>query len=156
MRLWTIHPRYLDRQGLTALWREGLLAQTVLLGKTKGYTHHPQLSRFRNLCSPVAGIAAYLESVHAESVARGYHFNRSLIQNRRMQKRIVETRGQLLFEWHHLLSKLRKRSPDIFAGLRTIREPECHPLFEIIPGEVKDWEKGHQNVEKEKRRFRQD
>jgi len=30
MRLWTIHPKYLDRQGLLALWREALLAQKVL------------------------------------------------------------------------------------------------------------------------------
>ena len=29
MRLWSLHPRYLDRQGLTALWREGLLARAV-------------------------------------------------------------------------------------------------------------------------------
>ena len=31
MRLWSIHPKYLDRQGLLAVWREGLLAQKVLL-----------------------------------------------------------------------------------------------------------------------------
>jgi hypothetical protein len=31
MRLWSIHPKYLDRQGLLAVWREGLLAQSVLL-----------------------------------------------------------------------------------------------------------------------------
>ncbi|MFP3226243.1 MAG: pyrimidine dimer DNA glycosylase/endonuclease V [Sulfolobaceae archaeon] len=32
MRLWSIHPKYLDTQGLLGLWREGLLAQKVLLG----------------------------------------------------------------------------------------------------------------------------
>lgn len=31
MRLWSIHQSYLDRQGLLAVWREGLLAQGVLL-----------------------------------------------------------------------------------------------------------------------------
>jgi len=25
MRLWTLHPKYLDARGLVALWREGLL-----------------------------------------------------------------------------------------------------------------------------------
>jgi len=30
MRLWSLHPRYLDAKGLVALWREGLLAQKVL------------------------------------------------------------------------------------------------------------------------------
>ena len=36
MRLWSLHPRYLDAKGLVALWREGLLAQAVLKGQTKG------------------------------------------------------------------------------------------------------------------------
>nr|WP_243687290.1 pyrimidine dimer DNA glycosylase/endonuclease V [Methanobacterium formicicum] len=48
MRLWSLHPKYLDVKGLVALWREGLLARAVLKGKTKGYTNHPQLIRFKN------------------------------------------------------------------------------------------------------------
>lgn len=142
MRLWTIHPCYLDRQGLLAVWREALLAQAVLLGRTKGYTRHPQLVRFREQRSPVAAVASYLQSVHDESVVRRYRFNHSLIRKPRMKTRIRETRGQLLFEWSHLLSKLRTRSPDAFARLRRIRNPEPHPLFEIIPGKVRNWEKG--------------
>lgn len=142
MRIWTIHPRYLDRHGLLAVWREALLAQAVLLGKTKGYTHHPQLVRFRKQRSPAAGIASYLVSVHAESIVRNYHFDYSLIHRYRMRKSIPETYGQLLFEWNHFLSKIRKRSPDTFARIQGITEPEPHPLFEIVPGEVQDWEKG--------------
>lgn len=46
MRLWSISPQYLDTKGLLALWREGLLAQNVLLGLTKGYRSHPQCTRF--------------------------------------------------------------------------------------------------------------
>jgi hypothetical protein len=37
MRIWTISPAQLDRAGLVALWREALLAQAVLSGKTRGY-----------------------------------------------------------------------------------------------------------------------
>ncbi|MEM3714836.1 MAG: pyrimidine dimer DNA glycosylase/endonuclease V [Nitrososphaeria archaeon] len=40
MRLWSIHPKYLDQKGLVACWREGLLAKKVLLGKVKGYKNH--------------------------------------------------------------------------------------------------------------------
>ena len=29
MRIWSIHPRYLDARGLVALWREALLARAV-------------------------------------------------------------------------------------------------------------------------------
>ena len=63
MRLWTLHPKYLDAQGLVALWREGLLARAVLRGMTKGYRHHPQLQRFRAHASPRAAINLYLEGV---------------------------------------------------------------------------------------------
>jgi Pyrimidine dimer DNA glycosylase (EC 3.2.2.17)/DNA-(apurinic or apyrimidinic site) lyase (EC 4.2.99.18) len=52
MRLWSIHPKYLDVQGLLGLWREGLLAQKVLLGETKGYRNHPQLIRFKRTSDP--------------------------------------------------------------------------------------------------------
>jgi len=141
MRLWTVHPRYLDRQGLLALWRESLLAQAVLLGRTKGYIHHPQLTRFRGQPSPVASISTYLEAVHNESVRRGYHFDQIKIQPHSIPKRIPETHGQLLYEWEHLKSKLSGRSPECFLEIRYITEPEPHPLFEIIPGGVRDWEK---------------
>ena len=124
-----------------ALWREGLLAQAVLLGRTRGYVHHPQLTRFRSQPSPVASIAAYLEAVHGESARRGYHFDQTKIQPDRVHKRILETHGQLLYEWDHFKSKLSERSPECFLKIRNITDPEPHPLFEIIPGDVRDWEK---------------
>lgn len=145
MRIWTVHPRYLDRQGLVALWREGLLAQAVLLGRTKGYMHHPQLVRFQAQRSPVAAIATYLAFVHEESCQRGYSFDFDRIQRRRMRKSIPETRGQLLYEWSHLLAKVKRRSPEQFASIRHISEPLCHPLFEIVQGETRHWEKVPQN-----------
>jgi hypothetical protein len=72
MRLWTIHPRYLDSQGLVALWRESLLARGALRGKTRGYRHHPQLARFLAHPSPRYAIKAYLAAIHTEATARGY------------------------------------------------------------------------------------
>ena len=50
MRLWSIHPKYLDPAGLTACWREGLLAREVLCGRTSGYRNHPQLARLTVSC----------------------------------------------------------------------------------------------------------
>jgi len=49
-----------------------------------------------------------------------------------------------MFEWGHLRAKLRLRSPAIFASLQHITEPASHPLFEIVPGAVRDWEKHEQ------------
>jgi len=63
MRIWSIHPRHLDPRGLVTLWREGLLARAVLLGKTRGYRQHPQLDRWKSTRDPVAAIEAYLSRI---------------------------------------------------------------------------------------------
>ena len=141
MRIWTLHPQYLDRQGLLALWREGLLAQAVLLGKTRGYLHHPQLARFRKQHDPVAAIAAYLAVVHREAVRRGYDFDANKINKRRNQSRITETRGQLLYEWQHLKKKLILRGTSGPSEVAKVQEPRPHPLFRIVSGQVRNGEK---------------
>jgi len=142
MRLWTIHPRHLDAVGLVALWREALLAQAVLLGRTRGYTRHPQLQRFQTAADPVASIADYLRCVAREATSRGYTFNAALIvaSARPVRRRIPETRGQLLYEWEHLGRKLRRRSPGWYRDRVAGAEPTSHPLFRIVAGAVRDWE----------------
>jgi len=141
MRLWTIHPKYLDARGLVAAWREGLLAQKVLRGATTGYRHHPQLIRFRAQSSPVAAVARYLEILRREAARRSYGFDGSKIARRRTTRRIAETEGQLLYEWRHLKRKLRRRSPQILAKWRGVEKPEAHPLFRIVKGAIRDWER---------------
>jgi Pyrimidine dimer DNA glycosylase len=140
MRIWTLHPKYLDAQGLVALWRETLLAQKVLRGKTKGYRHHPQLTRFRAQANPVTAVAAYLKAVHEEANRRGYAFDASKIAPHRGPIELEETEGQLLYEWEHLRRKLKHRSPQVLAAHKGISRPDPHPLFRLIRGEVRDWE----------------
>ena len=141
MRVWTVHPQYLDRQALVAVWRETLLAQAVLQGKTKGYRHHPQLIRFQAQSSPIAAIATYLSHIHIEAVNRGYSFDNSKIPKDRMRKKISETQGQLDYEWKHLKRKVEARSPDWFPRIAAVRNPLAHPLFAIRPGPINDWER---------------
>src|SRR5512147_347923 len=107
MRLWTLHPKYLDVRGLVALWREGLLAQAVLRGRTKGYLHHPQLARFRAARAPVAAITSYLEAVWDEARRRGYRFDRRRIARQQSSPppRLAATFGQLEYEWRRLRAK---------------------------------------------------
>ena len=141
MRLWTVHPRYLDAQGLVALWREGLLAQKVIAGETRGYTRHPQLTRFREHTEPLQAIGAYLRGVAGEAVRRGYRFDESKIRSSPCLIQLEETRGQLLYEWKHLQAKLRSRSPELYREMKKVAGPEPHPLFRIVAGEVRTWEK---------------
>jgi hypothetical protein len=142
MRIWSLHPKYLDPPGLVALWREGLLAQAVLGGKTKGYKQHPQLARFREQPSPLGAIADYLRIVHGEAVARGYRFDGRKIGRARGAGRLDVTRGQLQFEWGHLLEKLRARNPQWRARLEGELRPRQHPLFRARRGPRAEWEKG--------------
>jgi hypothetical protein len=141
MRLWTLHPRYLDAQGLVAAWREALLAQKVLAGETRGYTRHPQLTRFRSHRKPMHAIAAFLAGIAKEAQQRDYRFDTSKITHRPFRGKIAESRGQVLHEWQHLLTKLRTRAPDVYCRIADVKMPEPHPLFSIVPGAVKDWEK---------------
>ena len=141
MRLWTLHPRYLDSKGLVAAWREALLAQKVLADATRGYRHHPQIHRFRAQADPLATIATFLEGIAEEACSRGYRFDVTKISKRRFAGQIPETSGQLLYEWRHLRAKLRARAPQLGRQLRSIRIPDSHPLFQIVPGEVCAWER---------------
>ena len=140
MRIWTLHPKYLDPQGLVALWRESLLARAVLRGETKGYRHHPQLRRFRSQAAPRSAINAYLAGVLLEADARGYSFSRSKVGPVRTRITIASTAGQLHYEWQHLLKKLKSRNPAQHRLWRGIARPDPHPLFRIQAGPVESWE----------------
>jgi hypothetical protein len=140
MRLWSLHPQYLDSKGLVALWREGLLAQAVLVGKTIGYKHHPQLVRFLQSPSPRKYIAAYLRLIYDEAVRRGYHFDEKKISRGRTVKPLLVTRGQIEYEWLHLTNKLKTRAPSWLSHIETVKQPESHPLFRIVAGDVSEWE----------------
>ena len=141
MRLWTLHPRYLDPQGLVALWREALLARAVLRGKTRGYRHHPQLARFRAHARPRSAISAYLAAIHAEAHRRGYCFDGRKIGPLRRVRAIRTTTEQISHEWRHLLRKLSKRNPVMRRQWRAVRVPHCHPLFRPVRGPVEPWER---------------
>jgi hypothetical protein len=144
MRLWSLHPQYLDRTGLIALWREALLAQAVLLGKTRGYKHHPQLIRFRSHPEPGRAIAAYLREILREATKRGYRFVETKIVSCYADhpvQPIAVTDGQLLYERWHLLKKLIVRDPAAFRMLTAAERPLTHPLFDVCAGGVEVWEK---------------
>ena len=140
MRIWSIHPKYLDTKGLAALWRETLLAKNVLEEKTKGYKNHPQLMRFKNSDNPLKGINHYLAAVYQESLTRGYHFNKDKFNIYHEQVTLTVTRGQIEYETQHLLKKLKTR--DMVRYNRLLKETNIvpHPVFKIIDGEIEEWE----------------
>jgi len=141
MRIWSLHPRYLDRQGLTACWREALLAQAVLEGATRGYTRHPQLERFRESGRPLEAIGDYLAVVAEEAASRGYRFDDAKVHRRGATAPIEVTTGQLDLEWRHLRAKLAARSPEVAERWSAVVLPDQHPLFAVVDGPAASWER---------------
>lgn len=110
MRLWSLSLEYLDRQGLLAVWKEGIQAQNVLLkggyipcpecigtgfielnkackkcklsGNIKTpYYNHSQLIRFKaNKDLSIYWITAYLYAILDEGLKRGYKFDKNKIR----------------------------------------------------------------------------
>lgn len=141
MRLWSLHPKYLDSKGLVALWREGLLARAVLKGKTKGYTNHPQLTRFKNQKIPILFLDSYLNNVYKEARNRGYNFNHEKVGKQTTGKHISVTKGQIIYELEHLKGKLEHRDWNKYQELTKIDVPLPNPIFQVIPGGIEPWEK---------------
>lgn len=141
MRLWSLHPKYLDPQGLVALWREALLAQAVLRGETRGYRNHPQLDRFKSQAAPLAAISLYLQAIYAEAEARSYSFDKSKIKPTRKAVTITVTLGQMEYEWAHLITKLKVRNPELCRKWQNVEVPAAHPMFKVRAGEVELWER---------------
>lgn len=156
MRIWSLHPSHLDRMGLLACWRETLLAQAVLAGKTRGYRNHPQLERLRAQPDPLAAVGAYLTVVSDEAARRGYRFDAARILRPAVPgaigaavPAIPVSRGQLDYEWEHLGRKLDERSPE-FAERWSYAVPSAHPLFREVAGGIESWERpeGHERPQR--------
>jgi hypothetical protein len=139
MRLWSIHPKYLDSKGLSGLWREALLAKKVLKGKTEKYKSHPQMNRFKG--KPIAFIDMYLKYIYEESCRRGYCFDKTRIGRNFTKKRIKVNSGQISYEFEHLKKKLKVRDKKRYKALLKIKRIEANPLFSVKKGPVEDWEK---------------
>jgi len=141
MRLWSLHPRYLDFRGLVALWREGLLARKVLEGWTRGYRNHPQLERFRRHPSPLRAINAHLFEVWGEASRREYRFDESKMIAVRMKKEIPVIRGQLEYEFQHLLKKLQTCNSRRYEELKFETGIQPNPVFFAVKGDIEGWGK---------------
>lgn len=139
MRLWSLHPELLDRAALVACWREGLLAQAVLAGRTKGYRSHPQLERFREQPEPLRAVVTYLNGIRDEATRRGYRFDASRLDcEPDPTLRLEVTVGQLEYEMEHLRAKVQQRAPEWEPRLTEARP---HPLFRVVDGPVASWER---------------
>lgn len=144
MRIWSLHPSYLDWMGLGAQWREALLAQKVTEGKTKGWKNHPQLDRFKYHPKPMEAVGYYLKGIHDESLTRRYKYNYSKILYPDSVVDLINlSQDQLQYEFDLLQERLKKRTPEKYEENRGIKELRAHSLFKVIPGLPEKWEKSY-------------
>jgi hypothetical protein len=141
MRLWCLHPSYLDTKGLVACWREGLLARKVLQGQTVGYKNHPQLERFKAQPDPIATLDGYLLGIFEEAAQRGFSFQREKIGPHFSETKIPVTDGQINYELRHLQAKLKTRAVEQYQKIAALASPLPHPIFEVRKGDVETWER---------------
>ena len=141
MRLWTIHPKYLDSSGLIACWRETLLAKHVLKNATKGYKNHPQLIRFKKSPDPVLYINYFLYQIYLESVNRGFNFDKSKVDFKQVSSKLNTTTKQVEYEFNHLQKKLKLRSPDKYTENSKVKKIDVNDIFTVVKGKIEDFEK---------------
>jgi hypothetical protein len=143
MRIWTIHPSYLDAKGLVAAWREGLLAQKVLEGGTKGYRNHPQLLRFKESPDPLRSISKYLHELHSEAQTRKYRFDESRIIRFDLgySGKIAVNDAQIAYEFELLKWKLSSRDISKLEELKAERKIRVNEAFEARAGGIEPWER---------------
>ncbi len=140
MRIWSLHPKYLDAKGLVALWRETLLAKNVLQNKTQGYKNHPQLNRFKAAARPIDAINQYLAEIYDEAISRNYHFNKNKIDWNFIPIHLTVTDKQLDYEFQHLLKKLAQRDQKKYKTIASIKTVVPAKIFSVVKGDIEDWE----------------
>src|SRR5690606_15689345 len=130
-------------KGLVALWRESLLARSVLQNLTKGYRNHPQLIRFRHSKRPEYFINLYLRYIYEHSITRGFCFDWKKLKSSKgkTNRKMLVTSGQVEYEFKHLLNKLFIRDADRYHSLSRIKMIETNPVFEVVEGQVEHWER---------------
>lgn len=143
MRLWSIRFDWLDPIGLVALWRESLLAKSVIEGNTIGYRNHPQLLRFKSYLSPFNAINTYLLYVKEEADRRGFLFDESKILQSSVDKgiKIAVSQGQLDYELQLLKKKITLRSKNKLEVVFNNESGQPNSLFISYKGPIEPWEK---------------
>ncbi len=143
MRLWSLHPEYLDGKGLVALWRESILAQKILMGKINAYKNHPQLIRFRKSREPIVLINIYLLEIYKEAKRRGYKFdiNKIIGIGLNTREKILVTEKQVEYEFQLLKHKLQKRDRSKLREISMEKGIKLNRIFKEIPGEIEEWER---------------
>lgn len=135
MRIWTLHPKYLDRPGLLAAWREAWLAWSVLDRPTAGYGKHPELARWRQAITPRASLAAHMRATREEMLCRGWR-PKDFPDVGQPMTYLPVSEETVYTERMILLTKLFRRNDiERYTLLADSALPDLNPVFQVAePG----------------------
>jgi hypothetical protein len=141
MRIWSIHPKYLDSKELLNLWNETIQAKNEFLTKFSGHFSNKQLERFLDLKNPLEAINSYMSSIYREAVKRDFSVDDSFMDwDFDDSIQIPVTAGQISHEISKLKSRLRERDEKKLQKLNGRTFLELHPIFYSVPGTIEEWE----------------
>lgn len=144
MRIWSLHPKYLDKKELIDSWNDGLRTIGILTRNHQGSIFRPELSRFRSQSEPIIAVEKYLLSIANEAKRRGY-----MVDIRKLPSipvvvshKIPVSSGQIEYEWRQLMHVLAGRSPGFLRRIEYSPSHDINPIFYKRPGhDIETWEK---------------
>ena len=144
MRLWSFHPKYLDNVGLSRAINESISGYKALTGKQEMWKNHPQLERFKASNNPMSNFQDYAFVLCRHKFEQWLEQLETIPTETEYEIVMTVTKGQLQYEWKHYLNKLKTqkgRDKELYEKLKLIENPEPHPLFEVVEGDIESWEK---------------
>ena len=57
----------------------------------------------------------------------------------KIKDKIPVTKGQLHYEFEHLLKKIKNRDQDLYRKFKNLNDIEPNPLFNNVIGDIEDW-----------------
>jgi len=133
VRLWTIHPRYLDDEALREAWRDGLNLRRALKIGSKAAEPCPDAAPWiAESRQPVRALDLYLHAIHGEARRRGRSFDASKLGPVDTKTKIPIPSSWVSADWRDLRAIVAKRSPGFFPRIESVQRPHCHPAFRRV------------------------
>lgn len=147
MRLWSIHPKYLDNRSLMVFWNDAILAKSSILGKID--FHSPHFQRFKYIDNKEHVLNVYMKEIFLEGSKRNLNFDKNQIEDIFLLPLLTSdlidlTYGQLKFEFELLVDKFKSTNNNEaleFLMNSYIKDDQIESLvFHLTDGPMESWD----------------
>jgi hypothetical protein len=131
MKLWHIHPSYLDKELIDQLWEDGLKMQDAIINYTYDNGHKEVLDHE----NPTAFIGMYLTGVvRAAHANHDYDHDFSKIMDIQPTLPLPVSKALLYEEWCELQEELQERNPGKMQlnDAEDVNAIKAHSMFYVM------------------------